>query len=331
MEMSVHALLAYIWFGLIGLMLSFYVVTDGFDLGVGILTLLRSDRNDHRMMIATIGPVWDANETWLVVVGGALFGAFPLAYSQLMQELYIPVMALIGGLILRGAAIAFRHGPDRGGLWDKAFGFGSLVAAAAQGAILGEVITALAPGPVSAIFVATSAAGVVAGYCLLGATWLVRKTEGALAQWARSVAQACAVVCVVAALLLSAATWLYSTVGHDRWSDASVLHVLLALGLVAALAFIVIIISLRRGEPILPFRAAIAMFAVSFLGLAISLFPDFVPGRLRILSAASDSRTLVFMLAGIGFVFPVMIGYNLYQYYIFRGKVAVSERPRIKG
>jgi cytochrome d ubiquinol oxidase subunit II len=319
-------MLAYSWFGLIGLMLAFYVVTDGFDLGVGILTLWRTNRADHDVMVTSIGHVWDANETWLVVVGGALFGAFPLAYALLMQTLYVPVMVLIAGLIMRGAAIEFRHSATRGALWDRVFGLGSVIAAAAQGIVLGKVITALEPGPLSAIFVACSAAGVVAGYSLLGATWLVQKTQGSLELWARGAARVCAVVCVAAALALSAATWLYSSVGQDRWSEPSVMHVLVALGLFAALAFVAILVGLRRASSSLPFRATITMFLISFLGLAISLFPDFVPGKLGILDAASDSATLAFMLIGIGFVFPVMIGYNVYQYYIFRGKVRVHAK-----
>lgn len=321
MGLSTHAMLAYTWFGLIGLMLAFYVVSDGFDLGIGILTLLRNDRADHDVMVDTIGHVWDANETWLVVAGGALFGAFPLAYAMLMQALYIPVMALIAGLIMRGAAIEFRHSATRGLLWDRVFGVGSLVAASAQGVILGKLITALVPGPVSTIFVGCSAVGVVAGYSLLGATWLVRKTQGNIQMRARGTARFCAVICVAAALVLTAATWLYSSVGHDRWSEAPVMHALLALGVLAAIAFVGIISGLRRATRALPFWSALVMFLASFLGLAISLFPDFVPGKLRILDAASDSSTLTFMLIGIGFVFPIMIGYNLYQYAIFRGTV----------
>ncbi|KAH0437524.1 hypothetical protein KCU90_g3804, partial [Aureobasidium melanogenum] len=169
-------MLAITWFGLIGLMLVFYVVTDGFDLGIGILSLLRKRREDHDVMVQTIGHVWDANETWLVVLGGALFGAFPDAYALLLQDLYLPVMLLIAGLIMRGAAIEFRHSVSHGVLWDKVFGIGSLVAAIAQGVILGKVLTGLAPGELSGVFVAVSAVGVVAGYSLLGSTYLVKRT-----------------------------------------------------------------------------------------------------------------------------------------------------------
>ncbi|EIF33181.1 cytochrome bd-type quinol oxidase, subunit 2 [Burkholderia sp. Ch1-1] len=321
MDSSTHTMLAVTWFGLIGLMLVFYVVTDGFDLGVGILSLLRKRREDHDVMVQTIGHVWDANETWLVVLGGALFGAFPPAYALLLQDLYLPVMLLIGGLIMRGAAIEFRHSVSHGPTWDKVFGIGSLIAAIAQGVILGKVITGLIPGDMSGVFVAVSAIGVVAGYSLLGSTYLVKKTVGSIEQWSRRLALLSAFVTVAAAVVLTAATWFFSEVGHDRWTQHGVFHVLIALGLASALAFAYIMGSLYLGSVRGPFRASVALFVLSFAGLAVSLFPDFVPGKLGIVEAASDTPTLVFMLIGIGMVFPVMIGYNLYQYYIFRGKV----------
>jgi cytochrome d ubiquinol oxidase subunit II len=324
MDNSIHTTLAFTWFGLIGLMLAFYVVTDGFDLGIGILSLLRKRSEDHDVMVQTIGHVWDANETWLVVLGGALFGAFPEAYARLLQDLYLPVMALIAGLIMRGSAIEFRHSETHGPLWDKVFGIGSLIAAIAQGVVLGKVITGLLPGELSGVFVAVSAVGVVAGYSLLGSTYLVRKTMGSLEQWARRLALLSAFVTVAAAALLTVATWFISAVGRDRWTQPGVFHLLIGLGAAAAFAFVYVIGSLNMGSSRGPFRASVALFGVSFIGLAVSLFPDFIPGKLGIVEAASDSSTLVFMLIGIGLIFPVMIGYNLYQYYIFRGKVATG-------
>ncbi|WP_027209929.1 cytochrome d ubiquinol oxidase subunit II [Burkholderia sp. WSM2232] len=324
MDSSTHAMLAITWFGLIGLMLAFYVITDGFDLGIGILSLLRKRREDHDAMVQTIGHVWDANETWLVVLGGALFGAFPLAYALLLQDLYLPVMLLIAGLIMRGAAIEFRHSVSHGPLWDKVFGIGSLVAALAQGVILGKLITGLAPGAMSGVFVAVSAIGVVAGYALLGSTYLVKKTVGSLEQWSRRLALLSAFITVAAAVVLTAATWFISDVGHDRWTQPGVFHLLSALGVAAAVAFAFIMGSLYLGSSNGPFRASVALFLLSFAGLAVSLFPYFVPGKLRVIEAASGTPTLAFMLIGIGLIFPVMIGYNLYQYYIFRGKVGAA-------
>jgi cytochrome d ubiquinol oxidase subunit II len=317
-------MLAITWFGLIGLMLAFYVVTDGFDLGIGILSLLRKRREDHDVMVQTIGHVWDANETWLVVLGGALFGAFPAAYAMLLQDLYLPVMLLIAGLIMRGAAIEFRHSVSHGPIWDKVFGFGSLIAAISQGAILGKVITGFLPGDKSGVFVGVSAIGVVAGYSLLGSTYLVKKTDGSLEQWSRRLALLSALITVAAAVVLTAATWFTSAVGHDRWAQPGAFHVLIALGLASGLAFACMIGSLYLGSVRGPFNASVILFVLSFTGLAFSLFPDFVPGKLGVVEAASDTPTLVFMLVGIGLIFPIMIGYNLYQYHIFRGKVIGS-------
>jgi cytochrome d ubiquinol oxidase subunit II len=314
-------MLAFTWFGLLGLMMIFYVVTDGFDLGIGILSLLRPRRTDRDAMIQSIGHVWDANETWLVVLGGALFGAFPAAYALLMQDLYLPVMALIAGLIMRGSAIEFRHSVDHGLMWDRVFGIGSLIAAASQGVVLGKVITGLAPGELSGVFTVVSAIGVVAGYSLLGSTYLVKKTVGTIEQWARRLALLSAMLTVVSAALLTAATWFFSDIGRSRWLEPGIMHLLVAFGAAAALSFTFIVTSLYLGSVRGPFLASVALFMLSFCGLATSLFPDFIPGKLGIVETASDSTTLVFMLIGIGLIFPVMIGYNLYQYYIFRGKI----------
>lgn len=310
------------WFGLIGLMLVFYVVTDGFDLGVGILSLFTRNESERDQITQSIGHVWDANETWLVVLGGALFGAFPAAYATLLSDLYVPVMTLIASLILRGAAIEFRHAATRKRFWDIVFGIGSLLAAISQGIVLGRVITGLAPGALNATFTAVTAIGVVSGYSLLGATYLVKKTSGPLEQHARGWTLASVFTTVTSAIVLSAGTMIFSPVGHDRWAESNVFHLLMALGVVAILAFAYIVSSVQTGSHRGPFRGAVALFVVSFAGLAVSLFPDLVPGKLSIIDAASDNTTLVFMLFGIGTVLPIMIGYNLYQYHVFRGKVS---------
>lgn len=321
MNASTHALLANTWFVLIGLMLAFYVITDGFDLGVGILSLFTRREEQRDQIFTSIAHVWDANETWLVVLGGALFGAFPAAYAALMSQLYLPVMGLIVSLILRGAAIEFRHAASDKRGWDLAFGLGSLGAALAQGVVLGHVITGLAPGAGSLLFVAAAAGGVASGYALLGAGYLLKKTGGALAQRARRWVAASLALTLVAAVVLTGFTLFLSEVGRQRWEQPGALPVLLGLGAAAALATLWIVYALFMDDRRGPFRGALALFLASFAGLAFSLFPNLVPGRLTVLGAASDSNTLVFMLIGIGFVFPVMIGYNLFQYHAFRGEV----------
>jgi cytochrome bd ubiquinol oxidase subunit II len=319
---TAESLLSHTWFGLIGLMLVLYVITDGFDLGVGILSLFRSKESDRNLMIQSIGHVWDANETWLVVLGGALFGAFPAAYAMLLSDLYVPVMVLIASLIMRGAAIEFRHAATgTRPIWDRVFGIGSLLTAACQGVILGKVITGMLPGGFHAGFVAMTAIGVVSGYTLLGATWLVKKTTGRLEAAARRYSMIAVVTTVAAAIVISIGTLMLSPIGAERWAQGGVFHVLVALAIVATLAFCYVLYSVHMGGEHGPFNASMVLFAASFAGLAVSLFPYIVPGQLSIASAASNSSTLIFMLIGIGTVMPIMIGYNLYQYHLFRGKV----------
>lgn len=319
---STQDILSHTWFCLIGLMLVLYVVTDGFDLGVGILTLMRGRDSDRDLMIQSIGHVWDANETWLVALGGALFGAFPDAYAMILSDLYAPVMVLIASLIMRGAAIEFRHSARTSkALWDRIFGLGSLLAAICQGIVLGDVLMGFVPGGHSLAFVAITVIGVVSGYCLLGATWLVKKTTGTIESAARRYSTVAVFTTVIAAVLVSFATMKFSPVGVTRWRVHGVFEALIALAIIAALAFAYVLYSVRmRGENG-PFVGSAILFVVSFAGLAISLFPYIVPGQLTVAAAASDGPTLIFMLFGIGTVFPIMIAYNLYQYYLFRGKV----------
>lgn len=324
MDASSHATLVNAWFGLIGLMLVLYVVSDGFDLGVGILSLITREESDRSLMIQSIGHVWDANETWLVVLGGALFGAFPAAYALLLSTLYVPVMAMIAGLILRGAAIEFRHPAHYKRGWDIAFGIGSALAALAQGAILGRVITGLLPGRVSGAFVILTALGVASGYALLGATYLIKKTTGRLEHAARNYALGAAATTIAAALLLTAGTRVISPVAHLRWNNPAVFQDLLILGTLSGLAFICLVWAILSQRTRAPFRAAVLLFLTSFAGLALSLFPDLVPGRLSLAQAASSQTTLVFMMIGIGVLMPIMLGYNFYQYFVFRGKVILE-------
>ncbi|MEX4002171.1 cytochrome d ubiquinol oxidase subunit II [Paraburkholderia sp. EG285A] len=201
------------------------------------------------------------------------------------------------------------------------FGIGSLLAAISQGIVLGKITTGFVPGFASAGFVAVTAVGVVSGYCLLGATWLVKKTTGAIESMSRRHAIVAVFTTAAAALVVSLATLKPSPVGITRWQEQGVIHLLIALAVLAALTFLYVLYAiLMRGEHG-PFVGATLLFVISFAGLAINMFPYVVPGQLTVAAAASDSTTLTFMLFGIGIVFPVMIGYNLYQYHLFRGKV----------
>jgi cytochrome d ubiquinol oxidase subunit II len=322
---SLQPFLANTWFLLLGLILAFYVITDGFDLGIGILSLFTRRETHRNAMFESIGHVWDANETWLVVLGGALFGAFPAVYAMVLSFMYGPVMLMIGGLILRGASFEFRHAARHKRGWDWAFGAGSLIAALAQGAILGQLISGFSTGWVGLVFSAVAALGVVSGYALMGSTYLIMKTSGGLEQVSRGHARKAIWTTVAMAAVLTLATPFVSVEVRNAWFDPNRMPILGVLGAVALLAFLYILRSARRGGVRGPFRASVLLFLVSFGGLALSIYPSMVPGNITILQAASSAPTLLFMLIGIGMLLPVMIGYNAYQYLVFRGKIHVHD------
>ncbi|MCO6441765.1 MAG: cytochrome d ubiquinol oxidase subunit II [Nitrococcus mobilis] len=326
---GVHAFLAEIWFGLLSLILMLYVVLDGFDLGVGMITL--GSRNEHELgiMMATLGSIWDGNETWLVLFGGALFGAFPLVYGTVLHGLYVPIMAMIFGLMFRAVAFEFRENARRKRLWDLAFGFGSLLAALAQGLALGAIISGMAIengrftggilswfGP----FTLLVAIGVVSGYSLLGASYLIVKTVGPLQAMSRRIALWTGWLTVAVGMGVSLWTPLRFPYIRAKWLGPD-LFWLMILPIVAGIAFLMFLRSLRRYDEVAPFVWSIVIFAASLIGLAASLFPYMVPPNVTLYEAAAPSYTLVFMLTGIGLLLPIMLVYNGYQYLVFRGKI----------
>jgi cytochrome d ubiquinol oxidase subunit II len=331
MDSMVHALLADIWFFIIGLILILYVVLDGFDLGVGILSLLAGDEQQRSIMMASLGSVWDANETWLVLLGGALFGAFPGSYAVLLHALYLPILLMLGGLIWRGVALEFREHARHKLPWNLAFGSGSLLAATTQGWALGALIQGI---PLSAGRFAGSvwdwltpfstlvAVGVICGYTLLGATYLIIKTEGDIQRrcvhWARLSAWLMMTVAVAVTLWTP---WLNSQVARKWFQIPPYLALLPTL---AGVAFVMLLRALRRGREQPPFFWSIGIFLASFAGLAISFYPYLLPPQILVEESAASSSTLVFMLAGIGMLLPVMLIYNGYQYLVFRGKVGTG-------
>jgi cytochrome bd ubiquinol oxidase subunit II len=326
----VHAFLADIWFWLIGLMLVLYVVLDGFDLGVGIFSLFAGDEERRSVMMVSLGSVWDANETWLVLLGGALFGAFPLAYGIVLHAMYLPLTLMIFGLILRGVAFEFREHARKKLPWNLSFGGGSLLAAASQGLILGALVRgirvqdgAFAGGPWDwfSPFSVLTAAGVVAGYTLLGATYLVIKTDGEVQKRSAQLARIAAAVMLAAAGAVTIWTpFLHPEVAR-KWFGLPSFFYFAPLPAVALFAFWMILRALRRGYEHAPFFWTLVIFLASFAGLAASLYPDIIPHAVTVQEAATSSKTLVFMLTGIGMLVPVMLIYNGYQYLVFRGKV----------
>ena len=316
------------WAGALALLILLYVVLDGFDLGVGILFGLTTDESQRRSMIGAISPMWDGNETWLVMAGATLFGAFPLVYSLVMSAFYLPVILMLAGLILRGIAFEFREKTERfRWLWDAGFVVGSLLATFMQGVMVGALVYEL---PVSSgryvggatgwlsPFSVLCGLGLVLGYALLGAAWLARKTEGAaLARAYRQIPfliGTCALVLVVA--------FAYALLGHlrviDRWLDHPQLLALPALGVLSALA---LVWSVAKHKDGLLFPLAALGFLSALLTLAASFWPFMVPFSVTIAEAAASPSSLSFMFWGAGIiVFPITLIYTVTNFLMFRGK-----------
>jgi len=323
--------LTIVWAFLIAFAIFAYIVLDGFDLGVGILFPAFGKGRPRDVLMNSVAPVWDGNETWLVLGGGGLFAAFPLAYAVLMPALYAPVMAMLLGLILRGVAFEFRWRTVRAKwAWDLAFWAGSLVAALCQGVILGAVLQgvqiegrAYAGGwwdwltPFSLL----AGVSVVAGYGLLGATWLVMKTEDDIQARARRLAWPFAAATLAGIVAVSAATPFLDADYARRWFSFPNVLATAQVPLLVTLCAAGLFLSLRAAREVLPFLFSLALFALSFAGLGVSLFPFIIPGRLSIWDAAAPYSSQLFMLVGAGVLIPIILAYTAYAYWVFRGKV----------
>lgn len=319
--------LPWIFASLMGLSILVYVVLDGFDLGVGILFPL-GDQGEQDRMIGSIGPFWDANETWLVLAVGLLLVVFPTAHGMILSTLYLPVFAMLIGLILRGVAFEFRAKARSvyKALWNRLFFAGSLVTALAQGFMLGLYIMGLEKTAETYVFAMLTSVFLTLGYAFLGATWLVHKTEAALQakalQWARS--GLWGVIAGVGGVSL--ATPLVSDRIFGKWFGYPDILWVAPLPLVTAGLVVALWIMLRRmplaGHRLdwLPFATASAVFALAYLGLAHSFYPYVVPERLTIYEAAAAPESLKIILVGACFVIPTIIAYSVLAYVIFRGK-----------
>jgi cytochrome d ubiquinol oxidase subunit II len=322
-----------IWYALIIIAVLLYILLDGFDLGVGILfPFAPSDQSRDRMM-NSIAPFWDGNETWLILGGGGLFAAFPLAYSILMPALYIPVILMLLGLIFRGVAFEFRFkATDRTRIvWDYAFHYGSLTAAFMQGVIIGAVVQGvLVEGRrfVGSAFDWLNAYSVMAGvalvfgYALLGATWLVVKTDDIAQAWARKcAAYALAYVGLFLAIVSISMPIMNPAIRQLWWSLPNIFYLL-----PIPTASLVLIISIWRdlhsGREIRPFLCSIGLFLTAYLGLGISMWPYAVPFEVTFRQAAAAPASQSLLLVGTLILLPVVLGYTAYCYYLFRGKAS---------
>ncbi|MEQ8662474.1 MAG: cytochrome d ubiquinol oxidase subunit II [Gammaproteobacteria bacterium] len=316
-----------VFLGLMGLAFLVYAVLDGYDLGVGIL-LPRDSEAQRDAMIASIGPFWDANETWLVLAIGILLIAFPSAHAVVLGELYLPVALMLAGLILRGVAFDFRAKArlDHKTRWDYAFKAGSLLAAATQGYMLGLYVMGFAHGPAAQAFALLSAVCVTAGYAFIGAAWLVMKTEDALQARAVRAARRALRYTALGIVAVSLVNPLVVPGVAAKWLGFPAFVVLAPVPLVTAALFLWADRHLARYPwPAdrgcwMPFAAAVGVFVLCFGGLAYSFYPWVVPGRIDIWAAASAPASLRFILVGTVIVLPAIIGYTVFAYRVFRGK-----------
>jgi cytochrome d ubiquinol oxidase subunit II len=316
---------------LMGVAMMAYVILDGFDLGVGIL-LRRADDAQKDTMIASIGPFWDANETWLVLGVGILLVAFPIAHGVILGALYLPVALMLAGLILRGVAFDFRvkARDDHKHAWNLTFYGGSVLASFAQGVMLGMYIVGFEYGAPQIVFALFTGLSLLAGYALLGATWLIIKTEGDLQLRAVKWARGSLLLCALGVAAVSLATPLVSAQIFDKWFSFPNILLLAPIPVVTAGLVVVAELFLRRLPARLaagnhefawvPFGATVGIFALAFVGLAYSMFPYLVVDRITIWQAASAPESLMIILVGVAVVLPTIIGYTIFSYRVFWGK-----------
>ena len=324
-----------IWAAVIGIAVAMYVILDGFDLGIGLLFPFAKSERERDQMMNSVAPFWDGNETWLVLGGVGLFVVFPRAYAIIMPAFYLPVILMLLGLVFRGVAFEFRWiALSSKPVWNLGFTAGSAVAGFCQGLILGGLIQgikvengAFAGGAFdwATPFSVLCGFGVLAGYALLGATWLVLKTEGAVAERARAHAK----LLLVAVLAFMAVVSLWTPLAFERiaarWFSFPNILFLWPVPLVTALVALAAWRWLDAGRELLPFVAAIALFLLGYLGLVISSFPYLVPPALTVWQTAAPPASQIFMLLGTVALLPLVLAYVVFVYWIFRGKVREGE------
>jgi len=328
--------LAFVWYGLIIAAMFLYVILDGFDLGVGILFPFAPTDTCRDRMMNSIAPFWDGNETWLVLGGGGLFAAFPLAYSVIMPALYIPVILMLLGLVFRGVAFEFRFkasGPSRK-IWDYAFHLGSLVAAFMQGMILGGFVQGIqvegrgfAGGALDflSLFSVMTGVALVFGYALLGSTWLNMKTDAATQIWARKCAAYLLIIVAVFMGLVSLSMPLMNSGIRALWFSLPNFFLLLPMPVLSIVFLYLTWRTLRSPRDYGPFLFSLGLFLMNYIGLGISLWPWLVPYEITIWEAAAAPESQSLLLVGTMIMLPVVLTYTAYCYYLFRGKASHEE------
>ncbi|MCS2610218.1 cytochrome d ubiquinol oxidase subunit II [Halomonas dongshanensis] len=325
--------LSIIWAGIIGFGIIMYVLMDGFDLGLGILYPFAPDEQARDVMMNSVAPVWDGNETWLVLGGAGLLAAFPLVYSVFLPALYIGVFLMLAGLIFRGVAFEFRFKSQRNRRWwNRAFCWGSAVATFAQGAVVGAYIQGfqvedfvytggafdwLTP------FTVLTGLGLMAGYALLGSTWLILKSEGHVRDWAYRITPMLLAVVLFVFAVISIWTPFVDPLVWERWFGH--IHLIWIFPALALLCALLVYRGVRQRRDGYPFVATIGIYVFTYLGLIVSKWPMIVPPSYTLWDAASAPESQLFLLIGVLFVIPVVLGYTAWTYWVFRGKVRVGE------
>jgi cytochrome bd ubiquinol oxidase subunit II len=328
--------LPFIWAGIIAFAVLAYVMLDGFDLGIGILFPFVREREHRDLMMNSVAPVWDGNETWLVLGGGGLLAAFPLAYSIIMPALYVPIIVMVLALIFRGVAFEFRWKTERGRpLWDLAFAWGSIAAAFAQGIALGALVQGI---PVIGRaysggwwdwvtpFSLLTGAALVFGYALLGATWLIWKTDGEVQSRAYRFARLTGLATVAFIAAVSLWTPFLNPLYMSRWLAFPQILYTAPVPLLVAACFYALLRGLNDRRELTPFFAAQGFFVLSYAGLGISFYPFIVPPSLSIWDAAAPASSQWFLLIGTMVLVPLILAYTAYAYWVFRGKTGVFYR-----
>jgi cytochrome d ubiquinol oxidase subunit II len=324
-----------IWAALIGTAVALYVILDGFDLGIGILFPFAAEEHERDQMMNSVAPYWDGNETWLVLGGAGLWVAFPRAYAVIMPAFYLPVIVMLLALVFRGVAFEFRWlARSSKAYWNFAFAAGSTLAAFCQGVILGGLVSGIrvengvyAGGPLefATPFAALCGLAIVTGYALLGATWLVMKTDGAVAARARVQAKWLLLGVMGFMGLVSLWTPLAFERIAARWFVLPNILWLWPVPLLAAVTALMLWRWLEAGRDVPPFLAAIFLFLLGYIGLVISSFPYIVPPSLTVWQTAAAPASLKFMLVGTVVLLPLVLGYTAFVYWLFRGKVRTGE------
>ncbi len=320
-----------IWFGILALFLFLYVMLDGFDLGVGILSITSSTEERRSILMTSLSNFWDANETWLVLMGGGLFGAFPLAYGTILTALYIPIILMVFGFIFRAIAFEFREEAKRKLFWNLAFGVGSFTAALGQGFALGAVLKGIKVDAAGhfiggnwdwlswqSVLVALT---LIQGYVLIGSTYLIWKTTDELQETHYKTAKIAAWTTLLGAIFITISTPIFYESARNRLFQQPLVYIFGIIPVLGILLISQLLTSLDRRQERAPFVWTILLFVLTFIGLGLVVFPYIIPPEITIYEAAADPSSLVIMIVFIGFLIPVMLFYNLYQYIVFRGKI----------